>query len=214
MTFCVQRKVHSVIISRRQNLFCRDCRKQDLRSFFARSQLEHLGCWIARAGIKPAHDKVKAVSKIAEPKTRKELRSFVGACQMVPCTGTFGCTDVQNNQVEMGTTTPKGICDGQTDHCKGDAVSLSQFQQALSNPHRCQSLSIRGCSVTRRNATNFTNFRQLSLALEDTRKQHPSERPCPLMSNTQRANPSFEMLQDNNAMLILRPSFKMRALPE
>jgi len=48
------------------------------KSFFARSQLEHLGCWITRTGTKPAHDKVKAVLKIVEPKTRKELRSFVG----------------------------------------------------------------------------------------------------------------------------------------
>jgi len=43
------------------------------KSFFARSQLEHLGCWITHTGIKPACDKVKAVLKIAEPKTRKEL---------------------------------------------------------------------------------------------------------------------------------------------
>jgi len=48
------------------------------KSFFAPSQLEHLGCWITRTGIKPVHDKVKAVLKIAEPKTRKELRSFIG----------------------------------------------------------------------------------------------------------------------------------------
>jgi len=48
------------------------------KSFFARSQLEHLGCWIIRTGIKPVYDKVKAVLRIAEPKTRKELRSFVG----------------------------------------------------------------------------------------------------------------------------------------
>ena len=48
------------------------------KSFFARSQLEHLGYWITRAGTKPVYDKVKAVLKIAEPKTRKELRSFVG----------------------------------------------------------------------------------------------------------------------------------------
>jgi len=39
--------------------------------------LEHLGYWITRAGIKPVCDKVKVVLKIAEPKTRKELRSFV-----------------------------------------------------------------------------------------------------------------------------------------
>jgi len=43
------------------------------KSFFARSQLEHLGHWITRTGIKPVNDKVKAVLKIAEPKTRKEL---------------------------------------------------------------------------------------------------------------------------------------------
>jgi len=48
------------------------------KSFFARSQLECLGCWITRTGIKPAYDKVKAVLKIAEPKTRKELQSFIG----------------------------------------------------------------------------------------------------------------------------------------
>jgi len=43
------------------------------KSFFARSQLEHLGHWITSAGTKPAHDEVKAVLKIAEPKTQKEL---------------------------------------------------------------------------------------------------------------------------------------------
>jgi len=48
------------------------------KSFFAHSQLEHLGCWITRIGIKPVYDKVKAVLKIAEPRTRKELRSFIG----------------------------------------------------------------------------------------------------------------------------------------
>jgi len=51
-------------------------------AFFTRSQLECLGCWITRAGIKPVYDKVKAVLKIAEPKTRKELQSFIG---MVNC---------------------------------------------------------------------------------------------------------------------------------
>jgi len=43
------------------------------KSFFARSQLECLGHWITRTGIKPVYDKVKAVLKIAEPKNRKEL---------------------------------------------------------------------------------------------------------------------------------------------
>jgi len=48
------------------------------KSFLAHSQLEHLGHWITRTGIEPACDKVKAVLKITEPKTQKELRSFVG----------------------------------------------------------------------------------------------------------------------------------------
>jgi len=43
------------------------------KSFFARSQLKCLGFWITRTGIKPACDKVKAVLKIAEPKTRRQL---------------------------------------------------------------------------------------------------------------------------------------------
>jgi len=48
------------------------------KSFFSRSQLEHLGCWIARNRTEPMCDKVKAIMKIAEPKIRKELRSFIG----------------------------------------------------------------------------------------------------------------------------------------
>jgi len=39
------------------------------KSNFARSQLEYLGHWITRTGIKPVYDKVKAVLKITEPKT-------------------------------------------------------------------------------------------------------------------------------------------------
>jgi len=38
------------------------------KSFFARSQPECLGHWIARHGIKPMCDKAKAIMKIAEPK--------------------------------------------------------------------------------------------------------------------------------------------------
>jgi len=48
------------------------------KSFFTRSQLEYLGYWITCTGIKPVCDKVKAVLKIAEPKNRKKLRSFIG----------------------------------------------------------------------------------------------------------------------------------------
>jgi len=62
-------------------------------SFFAHSQLEHLGYWITRTGIKPVCNTVKVVLKIAEPKNRKELQSFIGVVnyherhvgQTVPC---------------------------------------------------------------------------------------------------------------------------------
>jgi len=48
------------------------------KSFFARGELEYLGYWITRKGIQPMKNKVEAIMKIAEPKTRKELRSFIG----------------------------------------------------------------------------------------------------------------------------------------
>ena len=48
------------------------------KSFFARSELEYLGYWITRNGIKPLPAKVQAIMKIDEPKNRKELRSFIG----------------------------------------------------------------------------------------------------------------------------------------
>ena len=48
------------------------------KSFFARPELEYLGCWITRDGMKPLPDKAKAILAIDEPRTRKELRSFIG----------------------------------------------------------------------------------------------------------------------------------------
>ena len=48
------------------------------KSFFAKAELEYLGYWITREGIKPLANKVEAIMKIAEPKNRKELRSFIG----------------------------------------------------------------------------------------------------------------------------------------
>ena len=48
------------------------------KSFFARPELEYLGYWITRDGIQPVKKKVEAILKIDTPKTRKELRSFIG----------------------------------------------------------------------------------------------------------------------------------------
>jgi hypothetical protein len=49
------------------------------KSFFAREQLEYLGYWITREeGIQPSLTKVTAIQQLAEPKTKKELRKFIG----------------------------------------------------------------------------------------------------------------------------------------
>ncbi len=50
----------------------------DKKSFFASGALEYLGYWITRDGIQPMKDKVQAIMNLDEPKTRKELRSFIG----------------------------------------------------------------------------------------------------------------------------------------
>ena len=48
------------------------------KSFFCEEQLEYLGYWITREGIQPLSRKVEAILNIAPPKTRKQLRSFIG----------------------------------------------------------------------------------------------------------------------------------------
>ena len=48
------------------------------KSFFGRDSLEYLGYWITRDGIQPVPKKVQAILNIAEPKTKKELRRFIG----------------------------------------------------------------------------------------------------------------------------------------
>ncbi len=48
------------------------------KSFFAQEELEYLGYWITRKGIQPCQSKVTAIQQIAAPKTRKELRKFIG----------------------------------------------------------------------------------------------------------------------------------------
>ena len=48
------------------------------KSFFACGELEYLGYWITREGIKPLTNKVEAIQKLAEPKNKKQLRGFIG----------------------------------------------------------------------------------------------------------------------------------------
>ncbi|MGH7974015.1 MAG: hypothetical protein ACREBR_00715 [bacterium] len=40
--------------------------------------MEYLGFWMTREGIQPLPRKVDAIIRIARPKTRKQLRSFIG----------------------------------------------------------------------------------------------------------------------------------------
>ena len=48
------------------------------KSFFCQAELEYLGYWITRKGIMPVPQKVQAMLKIAEPRNKKQLRSFIG----------------------------------------------------------------------------------------------------------------------------------------
>ena len=47
-------------------------------SFFCQMQLEYLGYWITREGIQPLPKKVEAMQKIAAPKNKGKLWSFIG----------------------------------------------------------------------------------------------------------------------------------------
>ena len=48
------------------------------KSFFGRPELEYLGYWVTRQGIQPLKKKVEAMSQIAPPTNRKQLRRFLG----------------------------------------------------------------------------------------------------------------------------------------
>ena len=48
------------------------------KSKFCRLEVEYLAYWITWEGIKPQAKKVQALHNIAIPRTRKELRSFLG----------------------------------------------------------------------------------------------------------------------------------------
>ena len=48
------------------------------KSFFAQTELEYLGYFINREGVMPIPRKVEAMKHLAIPKTRKQLRSFLG----------------------------------------------------------------------------------------------------------------------------------------
>ena len=48
------------------------------KSFFGKPELEYLGYWITREGIKPVTKKVDAIQQIAPPKSCRELCRSIG----------------------------------------------------------------------------------------------------------------------------------------
>ena len=48
------------------------------KSCFAAHDLEYLGYWISQDGIQPLSAKVEAIKKVAKPKNRRALCSFIG----------------------------------------------------------------------------------------------------------------------------------------
>ena len=48
------------------------------KSFFGKTETEYLGFWISRTGIRPITKKVEAIQQLKPPKTRRELRRFIG----------------------------------------------------------------------------------------------------------------------------------------
>ena len=48
------------------------------KCLFCQMELEYLGYWIMRNGIKPVTKKVEAINKLTPPTKKKELRKFIG----------------------------------------------------------------------------------------------------------------------------------------
>ena len=48
------------------------------KSYFGRGEIEYLGYWVTRNGIQPLPTKVDAMLAMEEPKTRRQLRAFIG----------------------------------------------------------------------------------------------------------------------------------------
>jgi hypothetical protein len=48
------------------------------KCFFAKGELEYLGYWLTRDGIQPQPKKVEAILRLQSPKTKRQLRHFLG----------------------------------------------------------------------------------------------------------------------------------------
>ena len=48
------------------------------KSFFGKGEIEYLGYWVTREGVQPMPKKVDAILQMQEPKTKTQLRAFIG----------------------------------------------------------------------------------------------------------------------------------------
>jgi transposase InsO family protein len=48
------------------------------KCFFAKDELEYLGYWLTRRGLQPQPKKVEAILRLTPPKTKRQLRHFLG----------------------------------------------------------------------------------------------------------------------------------------
>ena len=48
------------------------------KSSFGQTDMEYLGFWVTRIGIRPINKEVEAIVKITPPKNTKEVRAFIG----------------------------------------------------------------------------------------------------------------------------------------
>jgi putative transposase len=48
------------------------------KCFFAQEELEYLGYWLTRRGLQPQPKKVEAILRLTPPKTKRQLRHFLG----------------------------------------------------------------------------------------------------------------------------------------
>jgi Reverse transcriptase (RNA-dependent DNA polymerase) len=53
------------------------------KSHFFAMKVKYLGFILSREGLRPDPEKVTAIKNIAIPKTRKQLRSFIGLCSFI-----------------------------------------------------------------------------------------------------------------------------------
>ena len=52
------------------------------KSFFGKTEMEYLGFWVTRDGVKPINRKIEAITNMVPPTSRKYIREFIGAINL------------------------------------------------------------------------------------------------------------------------------------